>query len=148
VEEDNWASPEKAKVVAKLPQTPAKGYFNPEIKSVSVELKADEDCFTPVYDKRGHSAKVFANIQDGFLPLPGGSTEKIDCGISLKFPISYKLGVVSEIPGLFLTIDNGERLVLTAFNAGDDLTLSHKQIVGSIFIEPVYLFEWKFARSR
>lgn len=140
---ENWsASKSKIYVSSKLPNSPASGYSKPDIRKVAVDIESDDDDFVPRYSLGGTAAGLLANIPSGSLKLTTGSTAVLDCGISLAMPPGYKCRVSSNISGLFFTILDSNRIRLNIINVGEDLILSHKQLVGKIWVEPVYFFDW------
>lgn len=128
-------------VSPKLPKNPAVGYSTPDLRRVAVEIKAEDDDFLPFYESGANEANLMANIPSGQLKLPKGSCLVIDCGISLDIPSGYKC-VVSGRPGLFLYLLDDKRIKVYATNLDENLILFHKQVIGKIWVEPVYFFEW------
>lgn len=142
---DNWsASERKVHVSSRLPPCPATDFVAPDIKRVATEIKADSEEFVPEYGPGENAAVLLANIPSGFVSFSSGSSETIDCGFSIKVPAGYKVVAQSDIPSLFFKLADSERLKVNAFNTtSSKLVLAHKQAIGRIWIEPVYLFEWR-----
>lgn len=141
---DNWSvSESRVKVSSRLPPCPATSFTAPEIKSVAIEIDADDHDFIPTYPSGENAADLLANIPNGEVSLSSGSSEIVDCGFSMKIPAGYKCSVSSVIPNLFMNFLDSDRVEVRAFNAGDETVLHHKQIIGKIWVEPVYLFEWR-----
>jgi hypothetical protein len=139
----NWSTSEnKALVSSCLPPCPANGFIAPDLKKVATEIRADDEDFLPEYGRGENAAELLANIPEGKMSIASGMCEIVDCGFSLKIPAGYKCAVSSNIPSLFLSLIGSERIRLNVFNAGDHMVLQHKQSIGKIWIEPVYLFEW------
>lgn len=139
---ENWSTKEqKIFVSSRLPQSPATGYVKPELKKVAVKIKPDSEDFVPKYSDK-NVADLVANLNFENLELTSGSHEIIDCGIELEIPAGYKCCVSSCIQGLFLNLIEGSRIKVVALNCGKKLILKNKQVIGKIWIEPVYFFEW------
>lgn len=139
---EKWATePNRIHVSSKLPNSPATGYLRPDIKKIAVTIKTDDDDFIPQYNLDKNKADLLANLSST-LQMPTGSCEIIDCGITIEVPIGYKICVSSDIPSLFLNLVDSNRIKVNVLNSGKKLILKHKQVIGKIWIEPVYFFEW------
>lgn len=140
---ENWStSKSKIYVSSRLPPNPASGYAKPDIRKVAVEVECDDDDFVPAYDPGCDYANLIANIPSGSVRIAGGGTVVVDCGISLDMPAGYRCRVSGSTPGLFLELVDAKRIKVHAFNAGDEVILQDRQIIGKIWVEPVYIFEW------
>lgn len=140
---DNWATAsDKVHVSSKLPHCPATDFVVANIKKIPTDIKADDEDFIPEYSPGENFARLLANLPDGELSLASGSCEILDCGFCMKLQPGYKAVVSSDIPNLFLNLSESSRFKVTVFNAGKKTVLRHKQIIGKIWVEPVYLFEW------
>ena len=142
---DYWSTSKsisKIEVSSRLPKSPAFGYFNPDMRKVSVVVENDEEDFIPAYSSGSDYADLLANIPEGELNFPEGSFKIIDCGVGLELPAGYRCRVSSHISNLFVELTDSKRLKLKVFNAGEKVRLIHKQKIAKIWVEPVYLFEW------
>lgn len=142
----HWSTDDKTRpiVKSKLPNSPATGYVRPEILKIAVEIKADSDDFIPQYDHGCNEANLIANIPfgNGEIVLKEDNSEIIDCGFQIKLPVGYRCKISSSIPGIFLELVNSNRLKVNAFNFSEKVVLHHLQKIGTIWIEPIYLFDW------
>jgi hypothetical protein len=138
-----WSNENKNKIYvsSKLPPNSAVGYVKPELKKVATKIKADNNEFIPTYSSK-NEADLFINLPSETLLMTTGSSEVIDCGFELEIPNGYKLCVSSQICGLFLNLIDSKRIKVNASNFGKKLILKHKQVIGKIWIEPVYFFDW------
>jgi hypothetical protein len=123
-------------------KTPAAAYTNPVVTKVPVEASFDDGDFLPSYSSDGSHADLRANLPLGPLDIGTGGCEVLDCGFSMKIPAGYRCVVSGCVQGLFLTLEDSERVRVKAFNTSEPLTLHHRSIVGKISIEPIYLFNW------
>lgn len=143
-----WSEKNKVNVSCKLPSCSAKDYFVPSVTKILTKINPDNEDFIPKYND-SYSADLIANLPNN-LVLASNSSGTIDCGFSIEKPIGYKIKIVTNISlaqkGLYLQnkiVESG-RLELIAFNNGkDSITIEHKQTVGQIYIEPIYLFDWE-----
>lgn len=126
------------------------------LKTIPIQITADEPVFVPQYDSSSSAADVFAliphlnhnNIQS--LNLTHRQLHIIDCGIKIKLEEGYRLqGSLATgwaLRGLFLSqiLIEQERLKLLVMNLGQEtpLVIPHKCNIAKIWIEPVYLFDW------
>lgn len=141
--DDGWEIDRTApKVTPKYPSTPAKNYSRPEISKVSVALEADEQAFVPSPSGKDGSASIYANIPQGDLTISGGGTAVIDCGFTLTLPVGYRCRVSSVVPGILLDTVDSKRFKINATNLGDETNLKDRQVIGRLWIEPIYFFEW------
>lgn len=139
---DKWSTKKsQIQVFSKLPPNPAVGYVKPEIKKVAVKIKADSEDFIPVYSDK-NVADLFVNLSSESLEMTTGSSEEVDCGFELEMPNGYKLCISSCVPGLFLNLFDSNRVRLNILNFGKKTILKNKQLIGKIWIEPVYFFDW------
>lgn len=140
---ENWStSKSKIYVSSRLPPNPASGYSRPDIRKVAVEVECDDDEFIPVYEPGCDHANLLANIPSGSLRIASGGTVVVDCGISIDMPPGYRCRVSGGVPGLFIELTDSKRVKVHVFNAGDEVVLQDRQMIGKISVEPVYIFEW------
>jgi len=146
----NYWSDEKEKidVSCKLPSCLAKDYFVPSINKILTKIKPDHQDFVPKYSDSS-CADIVANTPEG-LVLAQKTSALIDCGFFIEKPIGYKIRIITNInlaqKGFYLEdhcVETG-RVEITAFNNGQEsIFINHKQVIGQMYIEPVYLFEWE-----
>lgn len=137
-----WESDKSSATVSpRLPGTPAKGYFCPELKNVAIEIESDGEEFMPSEGK-SCIAELVVNIPESKLTISSGGSAVVDCGFSIKIPAGYRYRTESMVPGLFVSSLDSPRFKLNVFNFGDIHTLTHGQKIARMWIEPVYFFEW------
>lgn len=140
---DNWSvDPPVPRAAPRMPSTPAKEYYKPEVSKVSVALDADEDCFVPSPLARDGSAPLTANIPGGGVDIPKGGSVVVDCGFSIKLPVGYRCRVSSVVPGVLIDIVDCKRFKVNAVNLGDETKLNDREEIGRLWVEPVYFVEW------
>jgi len=132
-----------ARVVPKMASTPARDYSNPSISRVPVVVEADHADFSPPSCDRDGFSRVLANIPSGGLFIPKGGMATIDCGFTMKLPPGYRCGVTSDVHGLLVDIVDSKKFKVNVVNVGDDTTVKDRDVVGRLWVEPIYLFEWR-----
>lgn len=138
---ENWNSERPNLARPRFKETPAKSYFNPEFRKVSVAARPDgEDFLVPSPD--GHHADLLANLPDGGATIPNNGSVVVDCGLEATPPPGYKFRVEGCLGSCFVSLVDSPRLKLSVFNPGEEVTLAHKQNMAKIWIEPVYFIEW------
>lgn len=138
---DNWNSDRPNLVTPRLKDSPAKSYFTPEIRRVSITASTDDADFIPPSGD-GRHADLLANMPDGPKSVPRNGSTVVDCGLEVRLPAGYRLRVESASASLAVSLLESPRLKLNIFNMGDEMVLTHKQRVAKIWIEPVYFMEW------
>lgn len=145
-----WSSKENKPVVfSKLQPSPAKGYVSPEIKKIATKINCEDEDFIPRYNSKNNYADLLINLknnsEDSFkdLKLTYGSLETVDCGIEIEIPSGYKIRAESSVPGIFLTLQESKRIKVNLVSfCKEEVILHHKQVIGKLWIEPIYFFEW------
>jgi|LakMenEpi03Aug12_release.lakeMendotaPanAssembly.Ray.scaffolds.fasta_scaffold205933_3 dUTPase len=135
-------------VVTKLPNCAAKDYYSPSINKILTKIVPDNPDFVPVYNDY-HKADIKANTLEQIKIHKGGHSV-IDCGFSLEVPLGYKICASTNLDnikkGIFIrdVINENNRIKILIINNGQDtLLINNKDVIGQIYIEPVYFFEWE-----
>lgn len=138
---NHWVSEEtRAFVTSRLPRSPAQDYVRPEINRIATTIKGEDDFFPKNTDSEGRS-EIFAKIE-GDLKIGAGESAVVDCGFDFSLPPGYRMSVSSSIQGLFLSLLDSKRLKVSVFNSSEELVLHDRQMIGKIWIEPIYFFDW------
>lgn len=141
--DDKWrVDPPGPRANPRLPESPAKGYSNPELFKVAVAIESDEADFMPTSCHSDGSAQIVGNIPSGSVVVPEGGSLVIDCGFSVEIPKGYRCRVTSSIGGLFMEVVDSKRFKVNAINLGSKTMLLDRKPIGRIWIEPVHFFEW------
>lgn len=138
---DSWSSARPNCAVPRLKESPAKSFFNPEIRRVSIVASTDDVDFAPPSGDSRY-ADLLANMPEGSKNIPRNGSAVIDCGLEVRLPAGYRLRVESANASFVVSLLDSPRLKLNIFNMGDEMVLTHKQRVAKIWIEPVYFMEW------
>ncbi|RDJ35249.1 MAG: hypothetical protein DWQ19_10570 [Crenarchaeota archaeon] len=146
----------RGKVSLQNKKSPAANYSKPELYTVATEIKAENEDFLPT--NIGDYALVKANISDSDDSLAGlkkrlnhRATYVVDCGFTMKLPAGYKVRAEASKKwaqrGLFVANSylEEDQLKLVVINIGHEtpMLIEHKDSVAQIWVEPVYLFDWK-----
>lgn len=139
---NHWASERTgAFVTSRLPRSPAQDYVRPEMNRIATTIKGEDDFFPKNTDSEGRS-EIFAKIPEGDLKIGTGGSAVVDCGFDFSLPPGYRISVSSLVHGLFLSILDSKRLKVFVFNLSEELVLHDRQMIGKIWIEPIYFFYW------
>ena len=147
-ETNYWADSKKYNANSRLPSCVAKNYYVPSINKILTAIKPDDPDFIPVYFDDS-KADIKANIPEKELKINKGGHAIIDCGFYLEVPSGYKISVSTKINYLnnkvFVRdiINDNNRIKILVINSDENVvTISHKDTIGQIYIEPIYFFEW------
>lgn len=141
-----WVKQEnKIKVESKLPKCAADSYFNPSVNKVITKIESDDDDYVPRYDKNSSCAKLLANTSR--LVVEPNGIVSIDCGFSIECSQGYK-ACVSVSNGFILASNNNNfiksRVSFSIINATNNkIIINDKDVIGQIWVEPIYFFEWE-----
>jgi dUTPase len=151
--EDNnfWKEIPKAQVSSKLPDSPTSNYKEPNLIKVLTDIKFDDEYFIPKYSNNGTRAEIHANIANEAATITPHGILVVDCGFSIKIMEGYRacFCLDSSLSSLVISgsnhIEPNEecRVKITVVNVGEKIIIRNKQIIGKIWIEPVYFFDWK-----
>lgn len=144
MKDNNWSSNDpRVFVSSRLPKSPARDYVRPDVNKVAIKIKSDDDFFRPMISTPDGKAEIFANLGGAKeIQVGQGGVVVVDCGFEMSLPAGYRASVSSSVPGLFISLVEAQRIKVSVFNSGDKCVLQDRQVIGKIWIEPVYFFEW------
>ena len=144
-----WTEDKKNNVNSKLPYCAAKDYYTPHINKIATKITPDSGEFIPIYSESS-KADIRANTYGKQIQINKNGYSIIDCGFSIEIPAGYKISICTTCEllkqGVFLRdmIDENKRIkVLVINNGNESFIIEHKDLIGQIFIEPIYYFEWE-----
>ena len=147
----------KAKV-AKAKQSAATEYYCPSLNSIVTQVEAIEPDFLPVYNEPNFAdVKVLVPLLDNLskvqqIRLNHRLTMVVDCGVKLTIPAGYQLRGQAKpnwaarglyVSQAYLTEDKSLKLIICNIGMENPLSITHKSVIAHIWLEPVYLFDWK-----
>lgn len=150
----------KGTIRSVMPRSPLKDLEMPQLKKVATEIVADDPKYIPVSnDKNVSVVDLIANLEPDHtggkrLALSHRATVVIDCGFSIKLPISYRALVKAQpdwaSKGLIITDgpsmigpNNTTRVKVTVTNVGKEIVvINDGDKIAQMWVEPSYAFEW------